>query len=490
MKETEIAVVISEEQGEVAKFLQWDLDIVPHRKRIREGFSLEDDKRVDVESAFKDEEHPFRVAIVCAMWLTGFDVPSLATLYLDKPLKAHTLMQAIARANRVAEGKTNGLVVDYCGILKNLRKALATFGGKGDKGRDETEGGTQDPTEPTENLLLGLIGSINLIKETFAKKQFDLNAIKTSGGFDRNAAIVAAKEIINENDRTRKQFEIMAREVFKQFRACINILPQVNDHREDRDIINLIYKSLRKGSDRADISLIMRELNKIVDKAIELKRDETGTDPVEEESAPYDMSKIDFERLNREFVRRKNKRTTVQNLRQAIENRLAKLLLENPLCTDFEKNYQQIVKEYNQEKDRVTIEKTFEALLKLVQELDEEESRAIREDLKNDEYLAVFDILRKPDLDKTDIARVKEIAIELLDALKREKLKIENWREKETTRDAVKQSIYDYLYDDASGLPVDSYEEDDISQLTEELFKHVYRAYPRLPSPVYEDVAC
>ena len=86
-------------------------------KLLKEGFVDADGKRISVEDAFKKEAHPFRVAIVCAMWLTGFDVPSLATLYLDKPLKVHTLMQAIARANRVNEGKNNGLIVDYCGIL-------------------------------------------------------------------------------------------------------------------------------------------------------------------------------------------------------------------------------------------------------------------------------------------------------------------------------------------------------------------------------------
>ena len=141
MRETRMAVVVSEEQGEVDKFRKWDLDITPHRKLIKEGIDLPEAmrhrpqfrnmQRMDLDEAFKEEEHPFRIAIVCAMWLTGFDVPSLSTLYLDKPLKAHTLMQAIARANRVNEGKNNGLIVDYCGILKNLRKALATFAGTG-----------------------------------------------------------------------------------------------------------------------------------------------------------------------------------------------------------------------------------------------------------------------------------------------------------------------------------------------------------------------
>ena len=208
MKETEIAVVVSEEQGEVAKFQNWDIDIKPHRKLIKEGFETANGARIDVESAFKKDGHPFRVAIVCAMWLTGFDVKSLSTLYLDKPIKAHTLMQAIARANRVHEGKNNGLIVDYCGILKNLRSALATFAGHTGEG----EGDTADPpVRPQEELLEELLEAIRMLWSFLDSRDFHLEEIIEKTGFERNAAIFSAKETINENDGTRKRFEIMAR---------------------------------------------------------------------------------------------------------------------------------------------------------------------------------------------------------------------------------------------------------------------------------------
>ena len=101
LDETSIAIIISEAQNEVKDIAKWDFDIIPHRALIKNGFETDDGHRVDVETAFKTPEHPFRVAIVCAMWMTGFDVECLSTLYIDKPMKAHTLMQAIARANRV-----------------------------------------------------------------------------------------------------------------------------------------------------------------------------------------------------------------------------------------------------------------------------------------------------------------------------------------------------------------------------------------------------
>ena len=126
MKETIIEIIISEAQNEVADFKKWGFDIIPHRARVKQGFEA-GDKRVDVETPSRPRSHPFRVAIVCAMWLTGFDVECLSTLYIDKPMKAHTLMQAIARANRVYPGKDFGLIVDYNGMLKSLREALAQY---------------------------------------------------------------------------------------------------------------------------------------------------------------------------------------------------------------------------------------------------------------------------------------------------------------------------------------------------------------------------
>jgi len=480
MKETIIAVMISEEQGEVDKFRKWDLDITPHRKRIKQGFPAQDGNRIDLESAFKKEDHPFRVSIVCAMWLTGFDVPCLATLYLDKPLKAHTLMQAIARANRVSEGKNNGLIVDYCGILKNLRKALATFAGHGDEGHGG-KGDDKDPAKPNEELLGQLIEAIQLASDFLKKQGFLLNKLFETEGFARNAAIIEAKEAVNENDQTRKWFEIMARTVLKKFKACINIKPEINELKIQKNAIHIIYKSLERDRETVDISQIMRALHLVVDESI--KTEKVGVS--ERPQSPYDISKINFDRLRQEFNNSKAKRTTVQCLKSTIEERLKKLLRQNPLRTDFQKHYEQIVKEYNQEKDKVTIEKTFEALLRYHEDLDEEEKRAIREGL-NQETLALFDLLVKPELSKNEINQLKKVASSLLESLKKEKLRIENWREKEATRDAVRQNIFDFLFDDKSGLPEKSYNDDEVKILSDCVFNHIYSAYPTIPSPYYD----
>lgn len=481
MKETLMAVIVSEEQGEVAKFQNWDVEIEPHRKLMKQGFTLPDGTRLDVESAFKRESHPFRVSIVCAMWLTGFDVPSLSNLYLDKPLKAHTLMQAIARANRVNEGKNNGLIVDYCGILRGLREALATFAGEGDSGRPEGSGGEKDPVAPPEELLAGLGEAIEMVRSFLADRGASLDSIIALIGFERNAAIENAKEAANETDETRKQFEVMAREVFLKFKACLTF-PGVNDFRHPVDAVNVIYKSLQQDRDEADISAIMRRLHNVVAEAVLPVQEGV----CREEQKPYDISKIDFNRLREEFIKSPRKNSTVQELKTVIERRLARLLRENPLRTDFQAHYEAILAAYNAEKDRQTIEQTFEALMKLVAALDEEEERHIREGL-DVESLALFDLLKKPELTPEDIKRLKSVSSSLLDALKHEKLRVAQWKEKEATRDAVRSTIYDFLWSDNTGLP-GSYTEVEIEQKAKAVYQHVYYAYPTVPSPVYAHV--
>ena len=476
MRETIMAVVVSEEQGEVDKFRKWGLDITPHRKRIKEGFETADGKRLDMESAFKKEEHPFRVAIICAMWLTGFDVPAMSTLYLDKPLKAHALMQAIARANRVSEGKNNGLIVDYCGILKNLRKALATFAGHtGVEGGDGQPPPELDPVKPEAELLADLEETIASVRAFLSAQNFRLEDVLERTGFERNKAIIDAKEVVNQNDETRKRFEIICREVFKKFKACLTI-KAINNYRAAYDAINIIYKSLKEDVERADISDIMRELHAVIEESIE------PASRVKEPTRLYDISKIDFDRLRKEFERSPAKNTHVQSLKDIIEKKLQRMLIQNPTRTDFQKHYEEIVGEYNNEKDRVTIEATFEDLIKLVDELSEEEQRAVKEGLSEDS-LALFDLLLKPDLTKKEIDRIKKVAEGLYTTVSGELARIQNFPAKQGTRDEIKIKIKNYLWDDNTGLP-ESFAPAEIEEKTEVIFSHLLASasHKSLPS--------
>jgi len=461
MKDTLAAVVVSEEQGEVARFRDWSIDITPHRRLLKEGFTLEDGTSLDVESAFKREDHPFRIAIVCAMWLTGFDVKSLATLYLDKPLKAHTLMQAIARANRVRDGKENGLIVDYCGILKNLRKALATFGGH--MGGEESPGEV-DPLRPNEELLADLDEAIGLVKTFLADRGVNLEELLEREGFDRNAALLRAKEAINTDDESRKRFEIMARAVFAKFKACLT-MEAVLARRPAHAAINFIYKSLEDDTQEADIGHIIRALHGVVAEAIQPREATPDT-------TLYNIAAIDFERLRQEFERSPAKNTQTKALRDVIERRLALMIARNPLRINFQQHYEELVAGYNSEKDRVTIEETFERLMKLAAELDEEQRRAARENLPEN-ALPIFDLLKKPTLTPAEIDKIKKVAVFLYDELSRIESAIQGWRAKEGTRDQVRTIIYDALYSDDTGLP-SSYADEEIKFLTDAVYAHAY----------------
>jgi len=192
--------------------------------------------------------------------------------------------------------------------------------------------------------------------------------------------------------------------------------------------------------------------------------------------------------LRAEFEHAKTKNTTVQSLKSVIEKKLERLIQRNPLRTDFQEHYEKIIDEYNKEKDRQRIEATFEALLKFVEELDEEENRAVREGL-DEETLAIYDLLAKPDLKPQEIQKIKKVAKELLETLK-EKLKdLYKWQDKEPTRDEVRVLIRDFLWNEATGLPVEYYTQNDVDKKTEDVFYHVYRAYPTVPSPYYAAVA-
>lgn len=471
MCETRMAVVISEEQGEVDKFRKWDLDITPHRRLIKEGFETDDGKRIDIETAFKKEDHPFRIAIVCAMWLTGFDVPSLSTLYLDKPLKAHTLMQAIARANRVNEGKNNGLIVDYCGILKNLRKALATFAGYQGSGMD---GGSDippeiDPMRPEAELLADLEEAIDSVRAFLQAQNFRLEEVLEKTGFDRNRAIVDAKEAVNQNDETRKRFEIICREVFKKFKACLTI-KDINRYRHAFDAINIIYKSLQEDAEKADISNIIRELHRIIEENIEPVASGTKFG-IEEERQPYDISRINFKRLKKEFERAHAKNTIVHDLKMVIEKKLFRMMQQNPTRTDFQKHFEQIIEAYNQEKNRAAIEQTFEDMMRFAETLNEEDKRAAREGL-DEESLALFDLLFKPDLSRQEIDRLKQVATGLYQTLQAQLAQIQDFAAKQSTRDEVKVFIKNYLWDENTGLP-EGFLNEEIEEKADVVFAYV-----------------
>ena len=241
LDETIVEIISSEAQNEVADFKKWMFDIIPHRERMKRGFDAANGERVDVETAFKDPDHPFCVAIVCSMWLTGFDVECLSTLYIDKPMKAHTLMQAIAHANRVYPGKDFGLIVDYNGMLASVRAALAQYA-LGD------EAGGEQIVAPIEERVQALLEAIEATEAHLRGLAFDPAILIGSKGFARIKGIADAVEAVYSTDEAKRRFEILAWQVFIRLKALVTE-PTIYAYAERHDNIEAIYKKLSERRD-------------------------------------------------------------------------------------------------------------------------------------------------------------------------------------------------------------------------------------------------
>ena len=461
-KETELGVVVSHEQNEIEKFEAWELDIEPHRLKMNTS---------DVEKNFKDEDHPFRFAIVCAMWITGFDVKSLSTMYIDKPLKSHTLMQTIARANRVHKDKNNGLIVDYIETYKALLEALAIYGDSDSKGGSTGDGDA--PVKPLEELIEELDEAVKTA-EIFLVDECKFSLSKIIDSKDTLHKIKHIQEGYNaicNTDDTKAKFGVLSRELFKKYKA---LMPDqaIYSYKEKRDAINALYTMINAKIEEADITHIVKQVQDVVNQSIKTLNLEL--DKIEGYGQKIDISGLDFKKIEEEFLKVKdNQNIAVQSLKDKVFKKLNKLIDQNPLRIDFYERYQQIIDDYNRGKEYRSIKEIYDDFFFLYADLSEEEQRALRENLEEDE-LTVFDMLvsNKKISDK-EKAKVKEAARELLERLKENEFRVNHWTEKVQTASAVRVVIENYLFEK---LPSPSYDKD-ISIKTDLLFNDFKERY-------------
>ena len=460
LDETIIEIIISEAQKEVEEFKKGGFDIIPHRARMKLGFETPDGKRVDVESAFKNPQHPFRVAIVCAMWLTGFDVECLATLYIDKPMRAHTLMQAIARANRRYPGKDFGLIVDYNGMLKSLRKALAQYALGDDGGADEI-------VAPLEERVAALHDAIETTEAHLRGLGFESAELLGAKGFARIQGLADAVDAVYTNDESKRRFEILARVVFSRFKALL-VEPSAMTYAERHDNIEAIYKKLTERRDTSDVTALLKELHRIVNQAIATQA--PGDDQAK--GMTVDLSRINMEKLREEFSKKvKRKATVIEDIRKIVEEKLAQMLANNPLRMNYEKKYQEVIAAYNADKDRATVEETFAKLWDVANSLDEEQRRAVELGL-TEEQLALFDLLKKESLSGSEREKIKTASRELLAELQRLIAPLEQWTEKEQTQAEVEVFILDHVY---QALPDPPYTTNEKKEVAELVYRHIWQ---------------
>jgi type I restriction enzyme R subunit len=415
------------------------LDILPHRKRM---------VREDLATKFKNPDDPFRLVFVCAMWMTGFDVPSCSTIYLDKPMKNHTLMQTIARANRVFQEKTNGLIVDYAGVFRNLERALAIYG-------PAAGGGTrpgESPVQDKEKLRQALQDSIGRVTRFCTARRVDLAAIQAAAGLARIKLLDDAVEAIVVTDDSKRQYLSMAGEVVRLYKA---ILPdaRADEFRGVLAAIVVIAEKIRSLVPNPDISGVMGEIGELLDRSID-----TRGYVIPEGQQRVDLSKIDIETLRKQFEKGR-KRTEAERVRL------------NRTRMDYAARLEKLIEEYNS--GAVNVEEFFKRLMAFAQALNGEEKRAISEQL-NEEELAIFDLLTKPEMTLTDKERrqIKAVSRDLLEKLKREKLVLD-WRKRQQSRAQVRVTIEEVL---DKGLP-EQFTPDLYQQKCDLLYQHFYDSY-------------
>ena len=453
MQETEMAVVISQEQNEIQTFQKWGLDIKYHRQKMEK-------RKLDKE--FKNSSNPLRIVFVCAMWLTGFDVKCLSCLYLDKPLKAHTLMQTIARANRVNEGKSNGLILDYIGIVKALRQALADY--------TKNVGGTggEDPTVDKEKLIARILEIIEKTKVFLSERDFRLQDLIDAVDFKKLALLQTAANAVCGTMEDKKTFSTYASEL-KRLMKYIDRKELTKADRKEFEAIAAIYAELQKKRKHVDNTDLMVEINSIINEYVSIEETDDGN----KYSRQFDISGINFELLQSEFAKVKKRNLMLQDLEEVIKQKLDRMLISNPDRINYYERYQRIIEDYNKEQDRATIEKTFMELMDLANGLNQEEQRYVREGFSSDEELSLYDMLFREDLSKNDIKKIKEVATTLLEKIKSKIRELDHWTDKQETKAAIDNLIRDTLWTE---LP-ENYDEETIAEYRLKIYEYVSVRY-------------
>jgi type I restriction enzyme R subunit len=446
------------------EFKKKGFDILPHRKRMVSE---------DLETKFKDADDPFRLVFVCAMWLTGFDAPAVSTIYIDKPMRNHTLMQTIARANRVF------------GEKNNLQKALAIYGSSSGGGVKQGE----CPIERKVELVEELREAIKEARQFCEERGVDVEKIIQAEGFQKVAflddaadhlvdkqvseAVADAVELVILNDELKKKYLSLASQVVRLYKA---ILPDAaaNEFVAIKTCLAVLADKIRSFTEEADIDDLMDKVGQLLDESIATKG---YIIHATEETSIIDLSHIDFDALKLHFEQGR-KHTEAEKLRGVVGRKLQQMVQHNKTRTDLLEKFKKLIEEYNKGLD---VDGFYEKLMLFVKELSQEDQRGLAEQL-NEEELAIFDILTKPDLEMSNEERsqAKLVARNLLQNLKQAKLVLD-WRKKLRTRADVLTTVKTVLDDLPRMYTVDLY-----NQKCDTIYRHIYDSYQGEGMSVYQ----
>lgn len=471
----EMAVVISEDGDEKNKFKEKGLNIQFHRDRMNEL----DENGQNVEDNFKDPDHPLQLVFVCAMWLTGFDAPTVSTLYLDKPMRNHTLMQTIARANRVAPGKNSGLVVDYYNVLKNIRRALRDYG-QGELADPKQNPEGKNPIEDKSELIVLLDEAISLTKGFCEKHKVDLDKVLESGEtFSKLDLFDDYADILLQKDEVRKEFNVYDNTCFGLYEACRPDILKQRDKYRIVEVIHYLRGVLDSHIGQANIERAEQRVSELLDQSV-LTTDDgkmiyqdipaESRYKIKGYKRELNLANLNVDKLRLEFPEKKHKNIEIADLRAFISDKLEKMLQENATRTPFLERFQAIIDKYNSGGSMT--EDYFGDLMDFVEALKEEDARHIELGLTQDE-LELFDLIRRDKLTKKQEQDVKNAAKHLLKRLKEEKPKVlvQDWFRDSETKERVKNAIEEVLDMD---LPQKPYGRKEFAETSSKIFDHVF----------------
>ena len=447
MQSVQMAVVISDPSADKARFEQQGLAIQAHIDRLHKL----DEHGCDVEDNFKNPEHPLQLVFVCAMWLTGFDAPTVSTLYLDKPMKGHTLMQTIARANRVTSyrimndvgqmvEKTNGEIIDYYNVFRNLKAALKDYG--------QGEDGAESPVQEKQALFTMLDEAIAQTIAFCQDKNIDLTKMlqQDLGTFKQNALFKDYADILLSKDEYRKSYNVHFNTVAALYEACKpNILATP---KPIVAVMQFLQGFVAAMVERQELSGVVNQVADLLDRSVVVDSSHAVNEPKAAypiiASKKWDLSTVDFDKLKEQFKATKHKHIAIADMRAFLDKKLLEMLKQNSGRMSFAERYQKVIENYNA--GATATEQFFEELQQFTQSLQTEEQRHIREGLTEDE-LEVYDLLLKDKLSKAEEQQVKLAAKDLIIKLigASPKVLIQDWWKDAQTQAVVKSLIEDVL---------------------------------------------
>ncbi len=458
MNNVEMAVIISEEDGEVKKFADKGLDITTHRAKMK---AITVDGK-DIEDRFKDPNDKLQLVFVCAMWLTGFDVKNLSTLYLDKPMKSHTLMQAIARANRVYPNKLCGIIVDYVNVFKYMKKALSDYAVPDDD--------TIMPAKDIEQLIFLLNSCIDEGDAFLQSLDVSLDSIiGERSTFDKLDALRSAYDTVVANDENKDKFKVITNTMINLYEAS---KPEIFERHWDNEKFSPLAYIHGLMNNKIDDEKIQRARNRMAN-VLDSSVSSTTAEGKQKEYAFHgtnfiDLSKINVDELRAEIKKAVYKAVEIEDLKTFLEKALQDMINRNCTRMRFSQRFKAIIDRYNAGGSEN--EDYYEQLVKLLEEMQKEQERPSTEGLTEEE-LEVYDLLlRGKKLTQAEEQKVKLAAKNLFKKLTKEKteLLVVDWYKDEQPRMKVKSAIEYALNED---LPI-CYDKDSFEAKTNLLLNH------------------